>query len=220
MPLHGEAIFSRPCLAESSTNSKGRKALHPTCAASILGENGHPLSSVRTEANALFGSPLMRQIQLDFFLTNFTSVEDQISGLSEGEEFSARKVAWAFDMVVQQGGLPSAGNVNRVREAYVTRTSERKKATLHNILEWYKASCRAIDQDGCWRDYEYNVSLWSKMIDNDVSDEQADLLLLTYLKSRAAGGESGRWQALSFQRRATIVFGKGQLQRRVVDLNF
>lgn len=220
MPLHGEALFSGACLEKTTVNTEGRRVLHPACAANILGEDNHPLPSVRTEVSNLFGAPLMRQIQLDFFLTEFTSVERKITNLSESEIVSARKVAWAFDMVVQQGDLPSAGNVSRVREAYATRTAERKKATLHNVLEWYKASCRAIDQDGCWGDYEYNVRLWGNIIDDGVSDEQADLLLLTYLKSRAAGGESGRWQALSFQRRATIVFGKGQLQRRLVNLNF
>jgi hypothetical protein len=220
MPLHGEALFSSPCLASSGRNSRGRSVLHPDCASNILRGDGHPLSSVRDEVSTLFGSPLMRQIQLDFFLTEFTSVEQRITDLSASETVSARKMAWAFDMVVQQGSLPSAQNVSRVRDSYSRRTTERKKATLHNILEWYQASCQAIDQDGCWRDYEYNVRRWGELIDNGLSDEQADLLLLTYLRSRAAGGESGRWQALSFQRRATIVFGEGQLRRQIVNLDF
>ncbi len=211
MPSYGTAIFSAGCLASKITEQ---------CKAQILDGSGNPLGGVRAEFEVLFNSALMRQIQLDFVLTDFTQARDNILALSGKEQFSARKVAWAFDMVVQQGHLPNADNVARVRAAFARRDPEKKKETLQNILAWYVASCRAIDQDGCWRDYEYNVGVWTGMINAGLSDDQADLILMTYLRSRSATGEEGRWQALSFQRRAAIVFGKGKLAQREVSFDY
>jgi hypothetical protein len=50
------------------------------------------------------------------------------------------------------------------------------------------------------------------MIDRGMIDpEQYEMLQLTFLRSRTAVGNSGRWQALTFSRRGKIVLGIGSV---------
>ena len=71
---------------------------------------------------------------------------------------------------------------------------------------------RSIDQDGVARDWAWNVAQWRCMIDaGRIDPEQYELLNLTFLRSRTAVGNSGRWQALTFSRRAKIVLGVGSV---------
>ena len=44
--------------------------------------------------------------------------------------------------------------------------------------------------------------------------EQYELLHLTFLRSRTAVGNSGRWQALTFSRRGKIILGVGSVSGR------
>ena len=44
-----------------------------------------------------------------------------------------------------------------------------------------------------------------------IDDEQYELLAITFLRSRTATGNSGRWQALTFSRRAKIILGVGSV---------
>ena len=86
---------------------------------------------------------------------------------------------------------------------------------LRAIFAWYEALSRTIDQDGIARDYAWNVEQWGCMIDWGLIDpEQYELLHLTFLRSRTAVGNSGRWQALTFSRRGKIILGVGQRQRQ------
>jgi hypothetical protein len=53
------------------------------------------------------------------------------------------------------------------------------------------------------------------MIDWGLIDpEQYELLHLTFLRSRTAVGNSGRWQALTFSRRGKIILGVGSVGGR------
>ncbi|MES2096889.1 MAG: hypothetical protein V4459_09015 [Pseudomonadota bacterium] len=80
------------------------------------------------------------------------------------------------------------------------------------IIDWYGALARTIDQDGISRDAPWNVAAWTCLIDNDRIDaEQYEMLHLTFLRSRTAIGNSGRWQALTFERRAKIILGVGSV---------
>lgn len=86
---------------------------------------------------------------------------------------------------------------------------------LRAIFAWYEALARTIDQDGIGRDYAWNVEQWSCMIDRgQIDPEQYELLHLTFLRSRTATGNSGRWQALTFSRRAKIILGVGSVSGR------
>jgi hypothetical protein len=80
---------------------------------------------------------------------------------------------------------------------------------MHSLIKWYEGLSNSPDQAGASRVTD-NVRVCNdKISSNQLTDEQLDLLQLTFLKSRTAQGESGRWQALTFQRRATIIFGAG-----------
>ena len=87
-----------------------------------------------------------------------------------------------------------------------------RPARLKAMLAWYKGLSEALDQDGVSRDYQWNVDQWTCLIDTGrIDDEQVELLHLTFLRSRTATGNSGRWQALTFSRRAKIILGTGSV---------
>ena len=84
-----------------------------------------------------------------------------------------------------------------------------------SLVLWYEGLCNTVDQDGVRRDYVWNVNHWRKYIDDDlINEEQIDLMHLTYLRSRTAMGEGGRWQALTFERRVKIILGVGSVGGR------
>jgi hypothetical protein len=78
-------------------------------------------------------------------------------------------------------------------------------------VQWYEAMANAVDQDGVKLDWQWNVEKWRQKISAGLTDEQVDLINLTFLRSRTSVGESGRWQALTFRRRAKIVLGIGSI---------
>ena len=83
---------------------------------------------------------------------------------------------------------------------------------LRAIFDWYNALGQTIDQDGVSRDFAWNYAQWNCLIDaGRIDDEQYELLAITFLRSRTATGNSGRWQALTFSRRAKIVLGVGSV---------
>jgi hypothetical protein len=88
---------------------------------------------------------------------------------------------------------------------------EDRSEKLDRLVQWYEALSNAIDQDGTKYDWKWNIEKWRQKITDGLTDEQIDLLNLSFLRSRSAVGESGRWQALTFQRRATIVLGIGSI---------
>ncbi len=90
--------------------------------------------------------------------------------------------------------------------------SSERAAKLKAMLIWYQGLSEAVDQDGVGRDYAWNIQQWTCLIDaGQIDDEQFELLHLTYLRSRTATGNSGRWQALTFSRRAKIILGTGSV---------
>ena len=114
-----------------------------------------------------------------------------------------RKVRWAIDTMVQQSRFPPDEDIARLRRKLAAMPPAERWPRLRAILAWYAALALTIDQDGIARDYAWNVEQWSCMIDWGLVDpEQYELLHLTFLRSRTATGNSGRWQALTFSRRA------------------
>ena len=85
---------------------------------------------------------------------------------------------------------------------------------LVSLVDWYTALSKTVDQGGTIYDWKWNDAEWRKAIDGGVSAEQADMLNLTFLRSRTAVNMSGHWQALTFERRATIILGKGSVAGR------
>lgn len=202
MPVHGRLIFSSGCL---------RRPITDDCRNQILQVQRDPNSmrTLREEFNALFESDRMVQIQTDRFVRLLGSVRDDLARLFPNSTPSVRTIKWAIDTKVQQGTFPGDVDVKRVRDTWSKLDPSVRQRKLRALIAWYRALSDAPDVSGTSK-VEENSQIWTKKIaENALSAEQMDLLQLTFLKSRTAQGQSGRWQALTFQRRAKIIFGVG-----------
>jgi hypothetical protein len=152
----------------------------------------------------------MVQVQTDRFVALLQSVQDDLQRLFPNEPVSVRRIKWAIDTKVQQGGFPGDADVKRVRESWQSLSENQKRDSLTALVDWYQGLAGSADQGGIRLDWKQNVNAWRKKIsENSVSDEQADLLNLSFLRSRTAQGQSGFWQALTFQRRSKIILSVG-----------
>ena len=135
---------------------------------------------------------------------------------------SERQIKWAVDTKVQQGVFPVDSDVLRMRKRVGEATFNRKVVNLTDVLLWYQSLCDSLDQDGVKLDCCVNTEVWPKMIrtnnsspaQSELFSEQADLLMLSHLRSRVAYTQSGLYEALTFQRRAKIVLGVGSVAGR------
>jgi hypothetical protein len=173
-----------------------------------LQTNGKLQTSLKEEFDALFESDPMLQVQTDRFVKLLESVRDDLHRLFPNTAPSVRTIKWAIDTKVQQGGFPGDADVVRARSAWSMMDAPKRQGKLHSLITWYEGLSNAPDEDGTSRVSD-NVRVWNEKISSGLTDEQTDLLQLTFLKSRTAQGQSGRWQALTFQRRAKIIFGVG-----------
>jgi hypothetical protein len=205
MPTYGKLIFSTGCLT---------RPLQDDCAASIGGletkDEQHKLTKTfQDEFNALFESDEMIQTQMDRFIGFLESVRDDLVRVFPNKIPSMRQIKWAIDTKVQQGGFPADADIARMRNAWSNLTEGDRQQKLLSLIKWYEGLANAPDQDGTFR-YQTNVDVWKQKISaKELSAEQVDLLQLTFLKSRTAQGQSGRWQANTFQRRAIVILGAG-----------
>jgi hypothetical protein len=209
MPVYGKTIFARDCLAVP---------VRDTCRAKILaahGPDGKLEPVLRGELAALFESDGMMQVQLDAYLVLLEGVRQDLLRVFPGEAITPRKVRWAVDTKVQQGGFPLDEDLARLRRKLGAMPEAERWDRLGAIFGWYGALARSIDQDGVQRDWAWNVDRWSCLLDKRRIDaEQYEMLHLTFLRSRTAIGNSGRWQALTFERRARIILGVGSVAGR------
>jgi hypothetical protein len=204
MPTHGRLIFSKGCTSDLVTDDCKNAIL-------ALQHDGKLDRTLESELNALFESDGMIQIQMDGFVALVESVKDDLTRLFGRQSITPLKIKWAIDTKVQQGHFPGDADVARVRTGWDKVSSEDRTEKLRRIVQWYEALANSIDQGGVNRDWKWNVEKWKERINKGISDEQMDLLNLTFLRSRYATGQAGRWQALTFQRRAKIVFGVGSI---------
>jgi hypothetical protein len=203
MPNHGRLIFSEGCLRAKITDD---------CKQALLRlQSGNDLNpSLKPELNALFESDRMIQIQMDRFVAKVEGVKDDLRRIFGDQPVSARKIKWAIDTKVQQGGFPGDQDIERMRAAWKKVSPDDRHNKIASIVRWYEGLSNAVDQDGIRFDWKWNVDNWRAKI-GSLTDEQIELINLTFLRSRTAKGESGRWQANTFQRRATIIFGVGSV---------
>ncbi|HEX4695872.1 hypothetical protein [Sphingomonas sp.] len=205
-PTYGKLLFSKPCLAVPVAD---------TCRAAILAaedDKGKLNAVLAAELIALFEGDAMLQVQTDTYIALLDKVRLDLLRVFAGEPITARKVRWAIDVRVQQGFLPPDEDVARLRAKLAVLPGAERAPKLQAIVDWYGALARTIDEDGIARDWRWNVAQWTCLIDaGQVDDEQYELMSLTFLRSRAAIGNSGRWQALAFERRAKIVLGLGSV---------
>jgi len=208
-PVYGRLLFSRDCLAVP---------VRDRCRDAILAAHDaegqiHPL--LRAELTAIFESDSMLQVQTDAYVDRLLFVRGELLRAFPGRPISMRQVRWAIDTIVQQARLPPDEDIARLRRRLAAMPETDRGPRLRAIFAWYEAIARTIDQDGIGRDYAWNVEQWSCMIDAGLIDpEQYELLHITFLRSRTATGNSGRWQALTFSRRARIILGVGSVSGR------
>ena len=206
MPVYGKLVFSRDCLAVPVKDKCREKIL------AAHGPDGKLNGVMLGELTALFESDAMLQVQADAYVALLEAVRLDLMRVFPGQPISFRKVRWAVDTKVQQGGFPLDEDLARLRAKLAAMPAEERWPRLGAILDWYGALSRTIDQDGVRRDWAWNLDRWGCMIDKRLVDpEQYELLNLTFLRSRTAIGNSGRWQALTFQRRAKIILGVGSV---------
>ncbi|MDF7775236.1 hypothetical protein P1X14_08260 [Sphingomonas sp. AOB5] len=205
-PAFGELLFSDGCLAATISTACRNGLLAGQDAAGKLG----PV--LKAELVALFETDLMLQVQTDTFVKLLRSVQADLARVFPSGPITARKIKWAIDTKVQQGGFPADADLLRVRLKMINQTPEQRTARLKALVRWYQAIGETIDQDGIVYDLAWNAQRWTCMIDKGlVDEEQHELLTLTFLRSRTATGNGGRWQALTFQRRAKIILGVGSI---------
>jgi hypothetical protein len=203
MPTTGKLIFSDGCLRQIITDD---------CKNALLAQqhNGEIDGNSKAEWDSLFESDGMIQVQTDTFVALLQSVRDDLQRLFPGEAASPRRIKWAIDTKVQQGQFPGNADVKRVRDHWTGLNDNQRRGSQMGLLLWYQGLSTSEDQGGVKLDWNRNLDAWKAKIDTgSVTSEQADLLLLTFLRSRTAVGESGYWQALTFQRRLRIILGVG-----------
>lgn len=209
LPVYGKTVFSRDCLAVPVKAKCREKIL------AAHGPDGKLNPVIRGEFNALFESDAMLQVQLDAYLVLLEAVRQDLLRVFPGQQITPRKVRWAVDTKVQQGGFPLDEDLARLRRKLAAMPEADRRDRLAAIFAWYGALARSIDQDGVQRDWAWNLDRWGCMLDTGrIDPEQYEMLHLTFLRSRTAIGNSGRWQALTFERRARIILGVGSVSGR------
>ncbi len=205
-PVYGEFLLSKDCLAVP---------VRERCREGILRAqypDGRLGPVLEAELKAIFENDAMLQVQTDAYVELLDEVRLELIRVFPSGPMTMRRVRWAIDTRVQQKNLPPSEDIARMRQKLAVMPEAERWPRLRAILAWYKALAETIDQDGIVRDYAWNVDRWSCMIDAGLIDpEQYELLNLTFLKSRTAIGNSGRWQALTFSRRAKIILGVGSV---------
>jgi hypothetical protein len=205
-PVYGKLLFSRDCLAAP---------VRDKCRQGILAAHdaqGRLNPVIATELTRLFEDDGMLQVQTDFYVALLEQVRLELLRVFPAAAITPRKVRWAIDTRVQQGNLPPDEDVARLRRKLAAMPEAERWPRLRAIFAWYKALGETIDQDGVVRDYAWNFERWNCMIDaGRIDPEQYELLSLTFLRSRTAIGNSGRWQALTFSRRAKIILDVGSV---------
>ncbi len=205
-PTYGKLLFSKDCL-DTPVRQKCRDAI-----LAAHGPDGKLNAIAIAELTRIFEHDAMLQVQTDTYVTLLLEVRAELFRLWPTGPITARKVKWAIDTRVQQKTLPNNEDVARLRRKLAGLAPADRPARLKSMLGWYLALSEAVDQDGVSRDYAWNVAQWTCLIDRGrIDDEQFELLHLTFLRSRTATGNSGRWQALTFSRRAKIILGVGSV---------
>src|SRR5205823_4849617 len=135
---------------------------------------------------------------------------------------SEKNFHWMFDIIVQQGGFENLEGFKRDVDrawAYVkSKGADHRRMTARGILLWYAGHAASPDQGGLDCDWRYNIEKWSELIASDsLDDEKFRLFLMSWMRARTAAGETGRWQALAFQRRAKLALGVGSVAHAAVQ---
>jgi hypothetical protein len=218
MPRFGTLTFSDGCLSTPIAQS---------CKDAILmahGSDGKLGPEIAGEYEALFNSNAMRNIQVAQFVTFLGTLAPKLNQMF-GPTPSRLQTRWGVDLAIQQGyvrytdpatateatGFLNPTDAETVRRLGGSLTPAMRKTRMMSALRWYSGLCGGIYQGVVAEQCNYNIKHWCAVVHHGVSDEQFDLFNLTFVRSRIATGQSGRWQANAFARRTKIVLGTGQV---------
>lgn len=220
MPLYGETAFSSDCLAIPFKTECKDKIL------AAHDEKGKLNPNIQKEYEALFNSKIMRQVQLEEFSNFLINLSPKFTEIF-GETTTPLKVRWGIDLAIQQGfvkygenqsGFLNPQDVTNIRKLYESLDKKTKTNRMLSVIGWYSGLCGGIYQGVKTEQCNYNISHWCAVAVKGVTDEQFDLFNLTYVRSRIAQGQSGRWQANAFARRIKIVLETGQVGPNMLPL--
>ena len=209
MPIYGEIAFSDDCL-QVPVNDNCKAQLQNAQPENKLNQNMY------NEYEALFNSPKMRETQVEVFSDFLIDMVPKMHALF-GDNISALKVRWAMDVAIQQGYLKYSDeyyflkpdDVSTVNQITSQFTQKQLKNSQFNIIKWYSGLCGGIYQGVAKEQCNFNIKNWCAVINHGLNQEQTDLLNYSFLRARIAQGQSGRWQANAFARRAKIALGVG-----------
>ncbi len=205
-PTYGKLLMSKHCLA-TPVREKCRTGI-----LAALAEDTKPNPVLATELTAIFESDAMLQVQTDTYVELLDLVRLDLLRVFPNGPMTLRKVRWAIDTRVQQKNLPGDEDIARLRRKLAAMPEAERWPRLRAIFAWYGAIAQTADQDGVGRDHAWNVAAWNCLIDEGrIDPEQYELLHLAFLRSRTAVGNSGRWQALTYSRRAKIILDVGSV---------
>jgi hypothetical protein len=225
MPTYAATAFSEECLSVPFATSCKEKIL------AAHDEQGKLSPTIAAEYEALFNSTPMRQVQVAQFVDFLSAMKPKLNQMF-GQTPTSLQTRWGIDLAIQQGyakytdsqtGLEQTAYLNPTDAASVRRlasalTPIQRRNRMMSSLRWYSGLCGGIYQGVVSEQCNYNIKHWCAVVMHGVSDEQFDLFNLTYVRSRIATGQSGRWQANAFARRTKIVLGTGQVGPRKLEL--
>jgi hypothetical protein len=225
MPQYGQVAFGEDCLVVPLTTTCKEKIL----AAHDSGGKLNPV--IAAEYEALFNSLPMRQVQAGAFMTFLAGLKPKLT-LAFGEAPTSLQTRWGIDLAIQQGyvrytdpatSTEQSAFINPTDAATVRRlaadlTLDMRRTRMISALRWYSGLCGGIYQGVVSEQCNYNIKHWCAVVMHGVTDEQFDLFNLTFVRSRIATGQSGRWQANAFARRTKIVLGTGQVGPNKLEL--
>lgn len=220
MPIYGQTTFSEDCLSIPFKTECKEKIL------AAHDEKGKLNKDIQKEYEALFNSKIMRQVQVEEFSNFLIKLSPKFTDIF-GENTTPLKVRWGIDLAIQQGfvkygdnetGFLNPQDVTNIRKLYENLDKGTKTSRMLSVIGWYSGLCGGIYQGVKTEQCNYNISHWCAVAVKGVSDEQFDLFNLTFVRSRIAQGQSGRWQANAFARRIKIVLGTGQVGPNMLPL--
>lgn len=207
MPRFGRSLFDPSCRS-IPIGDKCKSFLR----ANYVGKNNELSEDLKKEVDTLFESEVMRQLQVDYFARDLTKILDDLGRVFQAQEPAAWQVAWAMDLKTQQGRFPSDSAINSVRKKLDNDSSDIRAERLAAVVLWYEGLCRSGFEEGVSHDCKYNVEVWNKQINGrSLTRLREEAVHFTHIVSRTAIGKEGAYQADTFQRRATIAFGKGSV---------
>lgn len=219
MPQFGTITFAPDCMTIPTLQSCKDKIL------AAHDEKGKLKPEIFNEYEALFNSKIMRQVQTEKFIDFLGELSPKITEIFPNP--TDLHVKWGIDVAIQQGFVKHSDNktsylnpqdVANIRKLYAPLDEDTKRNRSLSIIRWYSGLCGGIYQGVNIEQCNYNIKNWCSVIYHGLSDDQFDLLNLTYVRSRIAQGQSGRWQANAFARRVKIVLNTGQVGKEVLEL--